>query len=66
MKDPTQMDDVFQVLTDKGKEIVEKQKDPDIHGLQLEQVIKNPTYLRSVWIVLRMTDMKMQSFQPSS
>ena len=45
VKDPTQRDDVFQVLTNKGKEIVEKQIDPDIHGLQLEQVIKNPTLL---------------------
>jgi uncharacterized protein (TIGR02391 family) len=45
VKDPTQASDNFQVLTAKGKEIVEKQKDPDIHGLQLEQIIRNPTLL---------------------
>lgn len=45
VKDPTQSEEVFQVLTEKGRQIVEKQIDPDIHGLQLEQVITNPTLL---------------------
>jgi len=45
VKDATQSEDVFQVLTPKGKEIVEKQRDPDIHGLQLEQVVKNTELL---------------------
>jgi uncharacterized protein (TIGR02391 family) len=45
VRDPSQGSDNFQVLTDKGKEIVEKQKDPDIHGVQLEQIIWNPTLL---------------------
>lgn len=45
VKNPDQYDEVFQILTPKGKEIVEKPKDPDIYGLQLEQVIKNPALL---------------------
>ena len=43
-KDATQSD-VFQILTAKGKEIVEKQRDPDIYSLQLEQIIKNDKLL---------------------
>jgi uncharacterized protein (TIGR02391 family) len=45
VKDPTQTDDVFQVLTSKGKEIVEKQIDPNTNGLQLEQLVENPALL---------------------
>ncbi|TET20614.1 TIGR02391 family protein [Candidatus Bathyarchaeota archaeon] len=45
VKDATQPGDAFQVLTTKGKEIVEKQRDPDIYGLQLEQVIRNTKLL---------------------
>jgi len=41
VQDASQSSSMFQVLTPRGKEIVERQKDPDIYGLQLEQVIKN-------------------------
>lgn len=44
-KDATQSSDVFQLLTAKGKEIVEKQRDPEIYSLQLEQIIKNDKLL---------------------
>ena len=44
-KDATQMYDVFQVLTTKGKKIVEEQKDPDIHGISLDQVISSSNLL---------------------
>jgi len=46
VKDATQREEVFQVLTPKGVEFVEKQKDPDVHGLQLEAIIKNPQLLK--------------------
>jgi len=45
VKDATQASDVFQLLTAKGKEIVEKQRDPEIYDLQLEQIIKNDRLL---------------------
>lgn len=45
VQDPSQRDDVFQILTEKGKEIVEKQRDPDIHCVQLEQIVKNAPLL---------------------
>ena len=45
VQDATQSSPMFQVLTSRGKEIVEKEKDPDIHGLQLEQVITNESLL---------------------
>lgn len=45
VKDATQRSDTFVVLTSKGKEIVEKDKDPDIHGLQLDQMISNAKLL---------------------
>jgi uncharacterized protein (TIGR02391 family) len=45
VKDPSQKEDVFQILTTKGTKIMKEQKDPDIHGLQLEQVITNPTLI---------------------
>lgn len=45
VRDPSQTSEEFQILTTKGMEIVEEQKDPDIHGLQLEQVITNPTLI---------------------
>jgi predicted esterase YcpF (UPF0227 family) len=41
VKGATQRDDVFQVLTQKGREIVEKQQDPDIYALRLQQVIED-------------------------
>ena len=40
-RDSRQYSDNFVVLTESGKEVVEKQKDPDIFGLRLEQVVKN-------------------------
>jgi uncharacterized protein (TIGR02391 family) len=45
VKDPNQKSDVFQILTEKGKELVERQKDPDVHGVQLERIIRNPPLL---------------------
>ncbi len=45
VQDSTQREDVFQILTAKGKEIVEKQQDPDIFALRLEEVLKNPELL---------------------
>lgn len=45
VRNSTQYSDVFQVLTAKGKEIVEKQKDPDVHGLKLEEVVKDTNLL---------------------
>lgn len=44
-QDASQDSEVFQVLTQKGREVVEKQQDPDVYGLQLEQVIKNTDIL---------------------
>jgi len=41
VQDSTQYSDVFQVLTAKGKEIVEKQQDPAVHGLRLEEVVND-------------------------
>jgi len=41
VQDPSQYSDVFQILTAKGKDIVEKQQDPDVYALRLEQVLKN-------------------------
>jgi len=45
VRDSTQYSDVFQVLTAKGKEIAEKQQDPDVHGLRLEEVVKDTNLL---------------------
>ena len=45
VQDSTQHDNGFQILTTKGKEIVEKQQDPDIYALRLEEVIKNQDLL---------------------
>jgi uncharacterized protein (TIGR02391 family) len=44
-QDATQHEDVFQVLTEKGKAIAEKNQDPDVYALRLEEVIKNPELL---------------------
>ena len=41
VQDSTQREDVFQILTAKGKGIVEKQQDPDIFALRLEEAVKN-------------------------
>jgi uncharacterized protein (TIGR02391 family) len=45
VQDSTQREEVFQILTAKGKEIVEKQQDPDVYGLRLEEVVKNEELL---------------------
>lgn len=45
VQDSTQREDVFQILAAKGKEIVEKQQDPDIFALRLEEVLKNQELL---------------------
>lgn len=45
VRDSGQNDDVFQILTARGKEIVDKQQDPDAYALRLEQVLKNPALL---------------------
>jgi uncharacterized protein (TIGR02391 family) len=44
-KDSTQFNDAFQILTTKGKEIVEKQQDPDVFALRLEEVLRNQELL---------------------
>jgi uncharacterized protein (TIGR02391 family) len=44
-KDSTQTDDVFQLLTEKGKDIIEKKQDPDAYALRLEQLLKNAELL---------------------
>lgn len=44
-QDPSQMEAVFQRLTEKGKELVENQQDPDVFALRLEEVIKNQDLL---------------------
>ena len=44
-QDPYQTEVVFQRLTEKGKEIVEKQQDPDVFALRLEEVIRNKELL---------------------
>lgn len=44
VQDSTQ-EDYFQILTAKGKEIVEKQQDPEIFALRLEEVLKNQELL---------------------
>jgi len=41
VKDATQHGEVFQVLTQKGKSLVEKSHDPDVHALRLEEVLRN-------------------------
>ena len=41
VKDATQDEDVFQVLTGKGKILVEKQQDPEVYALRLEEVLRN-------------------------
>jgi len=45
VKDATQSDDVFQLLTKKGKEITEKKQNPDAYALRLEQLLKNDELL---------------------
>ncbi len=45
VRDYTQLDEVFQILTAKGKEIVEKQQDPDVFALRLEEVLKSQDLL---------------------
>jgi uncharacterized protein (TIGR02391 family) len=45
VKDSYQSDDSYQVLTQKGKEIVEKMQDPDAYALRLEEVLKNQDLL---------------------
>lgn len=45
VQDATQSSSMFQVLTSKGKEISEKQKDPDVYGLRLEQIVMNTNLL---------------------
>jgi len=45
VRDATQRDEVFQLLTSKGKEVVEKQKDPDIYSIPLERIVANSELL---------------------
>jgi len=45
VQDPSQYSDVFQILTTKGKDIVEKQQDPDVYAVRLEMVLKNSDLL---------------------
>lgn len=45
VRDATQHSDDFVKLTGKGKKVVKNGKDPDIYGLQLEQLIVNPDIL---------------------
>jgi uncharacterized protein (TIGR02391 family) len=45
VKDATQMSDAFLVLTSEGKDLVEKQRDPDVHGIRLEQVVSDKELL---------------------
>jgi uncharacterized protein (TIGR02391 family) len=45
VKDGTQREEVFQVLTQKGKTLVEKSQDPDVHALRLEEVLRNQDLL---------------------
>jgi hypothetical protein len=44
-KDARQREDVFQILTQKGKELVEKRKDPQVYSIELEDVVKDPGLL---------------------
>jgi uncharacterized protein (TIGR02391 family) len=44
-KDSTQTNDVFQLLTDKGKNVIEKKQDPDAYALRLEQLLRNAELL---------------------
>lgn len=45
VNDATQHGENFVVLTEKGKAIAEKNQDPDVYALRLEEVIKNPELL---------------------
>lgn len=45
VKDATQRSDVFLVLTPEGKELVEKQRDPEVQGIRLEQVVSDKELL---------------------
>jgi len=45
VKDSTQQEDVCQVLTEKGKAIAEKNQDPDVYALRLEEVLRNQNLL---------------------
>ena len=45
VKDATQHEEVFQVLTQKGKILVEKSQDPDVYALRLEEVLRNQDLL---------------------
>jgi uncharacterized protein (TIGR02391 family) len=44
-RDSTQYVDDFQKLTAKGKNLVDKQQDPDIFGLRLEEILKDDELL---------------------
>lgn len=45
MKDPSQRDPGFLMFTTKGKELVAKQKDPEVHGFRLEELITDKELL---------------------
>lgn len=45
MKDPSQRAPGFLIFTTKGKELIAKQKDPEVHGLRLEELITNKELL---------------------
>jgi len=46
VKDATQKTDNFLVLTPEGKTLVEKQEDPDVHGIRLEQIVVDKELLK--------------------
>src|SRR6058998_4278126 len=45
VKDATQRNDNFLAFTHEGKDLVEKQTNPDAHGLRLEQIIRDKNLL---------------------
>jgi len=44
-RDSTQFSEDFQKLTAKGREVVQKQQDPDVFALRLEEVVRDPELL---------------------
>jgi len=45
MKDPSQRSSGFLIFTTKGKEMISKQKDPEVHALRLEEIIDDTELL---------------------
>ena len=63
VKDATQRSDNFLVLTPEGKDLVEKQRDPDVHGIRLEQIASDKELLTQCLTAFNDGDYETAIFQ---